>query len=214
MKKGLTELVFILDKSGSMAGMESDTIGGFNSMLEKQKKEECEAYVSTFLFNDHIKLVHDRTDLRNVRNMTREDYTVGGCTALLDAVGKAIQHIRSIHRYAREEDRPESTLFVITTDGLENASHQFSRRDVKGMIEQQKSLGWQFIFLGANIDSEEAASEIGIENDHAFLYKLSNKGIHASLDAVNTAVHSIRRKKVLDYYTLEVIKDILNKAEE
>ena len=214
MKKGLTELVFILDKSGSMAGMESDTIGGFNSMLEKQKKEEGEAYVSTILFNDHIKLIHDRADIRNVRNMTREDYIAGGSTALLDAVGKSIQHIRSIHRYAREEDRPESTLFVITTDGLENASHQFSRSEVKGMIEQQKALGWQFIFLGANIDSEEAASEIGIEKDHAFLYKISNKGVRASLDAVNKAVYNIRRSRVIDYDTLEEIKDTLNKAEE
>ena len=154
MKKNLTELVFILDRSGSMAGLESDTIGGFNAMIEKQKKEPGNALVSTVLFDHERKVIHDRQDIQQVEPMTDRDYYVGGCTALLDAVGCAIHHIGNVHKYAREEDRPEKTLFVITTDGMENASRQYSYDKLKKLIRRQKEkYGWEFIFLGANIDA-------------------------------------------------------------
>ena len=159
MKKNSTEIVFILDRSGSMAGLEDDTIGGFNSMIEKQKQEQGDAYVSTILFDNDCEVVHDRVDIQKVPPMTRKDYYVRGCTALLDAVGGAVHHISNIHKYARKEDIPEKTLFVITTDGMENASHRYDYQQVRRMIEQKKELGWEFLFLGANID---AAKEAGI----------------------------------------------------
>ena len=162
MKKGLTELVFILDRSGSMAGLEGDTIGGFNAMIAKQKKADGEAYVSTVLFDNESVVIHDRVDIQKITPMTEEQYSVRGCTALLDAIGKAIHHIGNVHKYAREEDRPEHTLFVITTDGMENASHRYTAEQVKQKIERQKQkYGWEFIFLGANIDAVETASCIG-----------------------------------------------------
>ena len=166
MKKGLTEIVFILDRSGSMHGLEADTIGGFNSMMEKQKKnsgDDGEAYVSTVLFDDFSRVLHDRIPIENVPEMTDNDYYVGGCTALLDALGGAIHHIGNIHKYARKEDVPEKTLFVIITDGMENASRNYSYEMIQKMVKrQQKKYGWEFIFIGANIDAVMEAGRFGI----------------------------------------------------
>ena len=163
MRENLTELVFILDRSGSMSGLEADTIGGFNSMIKKQQKEEGEAIVSTVLFDDQCEVLHDRVEISKIKKMTEDDYYVRGCTALLDAVGGAIHHIGNIHKYAREEDRPAKTLFIITTDGLENASHRYTFKDIKRMIERQKEkYNWEFLFLGANIDAIEVTGNMGI----------------------------------------------------
>ncbi len=156
MRKNLTEIVFILDRSGSMSGLEADTFGGYNSLLEKQKKEEGEAVVSTVLFDDTQEVLHDRVDLDKMKPITDKEYYVRRCTALLDAVGGAIHHIGNVHKYAREEDRPEKTLFIITTDGMENSSRRYTYDKVKKMVERQKSkYGWEFLFLGANIDAIE-----------------------------------------------------------
>jgi len=193
MKKGLTELVFILDRSGSMAGLEGDTIGGFNAMIEKQKKAAGEAYVSTVLFDNESVVIHDRVDVMKVKPLTEEEYSVRGCTALLDAIGKAIHHIGNVHKYARQEDVPEHTLFVITTDGMENASHCYSSDRVKQMIERQKSkYGWEFIFLGANIDAIEAAGHLGIKQDRAVSYRSDSKGTRLNYDVINQAVCCMR----------------------
>ena len=189
MKKNLTELVFILDRSGSMSGLEDDTIGGFNAMIQKQKAEPGEAFVSTVLFDNESIVLHDRVDIQRVAPMTREDYWVRGCTALLDAVGGAIHHIGNVHKYAREEDRPEKTLFVITTDGMENASRKYSYGRLKGMIERQKEkYGWEFIFLGANIDAAKEAARFGIGADHAANYHADTLGTAVIYEAVNEAV--------------------------
>ena len=163
MKKALTEIVFILDRSGSMSGLESDTIGGFNALISKQKKEDGQALVSTVLFDDRSEVLHDRVPLERIEKMTDKDYYVRGCTALLDAIGGAIHHIGNVHKYAREEDRPERTLFIITTDGMENASKRYTYDKVKQMVERQKSkYGWEFIFLGAKIDALDVAGRFGI----------------------------------------------------
>ena len=189
MKKNLTELVFILDRSGSMSGLEDDTIGGFNAMIQKQKAEPGEAFVSTVLFDNESIVLHDRVDIQRVAPMTRENYWVRGCTALLDAVGGAIHHIGNVHKYAREEDRPEKTLFVITTDGMENASRKYSYGRLKGMIERQKEkYGWEFIFLGANIDAAKEAARFGIGADHAANYHADTLGTAVIYEAVNEAV--------------------------
>ncbi|MBE6725190.1 MAG: VWA domain-containing protein [Ruminococcaceae bacterium] len=176
MKKGLTELVFILDRSGSMAPLTDDTIGGFNAMIEKQKKEEGECLVSTVLFANDSRVIHDRIPLSEVPELTDREYYAGGCTALLDAVGGAVKHISTIHRYARAEDVPEKTLFVITTDGMENASHKYSGKQVRETVENmKKERGWEFIFLAANIDAAEAASKIGISREWAMNYTADAK---------------------------------------
>ena len=196
MKKNLTEIVFILDRSGSMAGLERDTIGGFNAMIRKQKGEEGEAYVSTVLFDNHTEVIHDRVDVRKIQPMTRKDYYVRGCTALLDAVGKAIHHVGNVHKYAREEDRPEKTLFVITTDGMENASHKYSYDRVKAMIQRQKEkYGWEFLFLGANIDAASEAARFGIDADCAANYHADRKGTAVIYEAVSEAVCSVRASR-------------------
>ena len=193
MKKNLTELVFILDRSGSMAGLERDTIGGFNAMIEKQKREPGEALISTVLFDNETEVIHDRVDLRKIERLTDREYYVRGCTALLDAVGGAIHHIGNVHKYAREEDRPEKTLFVITTDGMENASRKYSYDRVKMMIQrQQEKYGWEFIFLGANIDAAKEAARFGISEDRAANYHADSKGTAVIYEAVSQAVCSVR----------------------
>lgn len=198
MKKGLTELVFILDRSGSMHGLEGDTIGGFNSLIEKQKKTEGEALVSAVLFDDECRVLYDREDLMAIRPMTRDDYFVGGCTALLDAVGGAIHHIGNVHKYARSEDVPEHTLFIITTDGMENASHQYTAERVKQMIVRQKEkYGWEFLFLGANMDAVETASHFGIDRDRAVTYRCDPVGTALNYDVLSEAVGSVRMNRKL-----------------
>lgn len=193
MKKGLTELVFILDRSGSMGGLEGDTIGGFNAMLEKQRREEGEALVSTVLFDNVSEVLHDRVGVEDVRPLTERDYTVRGCTALLDAVGGAIRHIGNIHKYAREEDVPEHTVFVITTDGMENASRRYTLPRVREMIRrQQERYGWEFLFLGANIDAVETAGQFGIGADRAANYHADSAGTQLNYQVLSDAISQVR----------------------
>ena len=193
MKKNLTELVFILDRSGSMAGLEADTIGGFNSMIERQKKAKGEALVSTVLFSDESAVIHDRVDLRSIEPLTDRQYFAGGCTALIDAIGGAIHHIGNVHKYAREEDRPERTVFVITTDGMENASRRYTSDAVKAMVRRQKEkYGWEFLFLGANIDAVETAARYGIGADRAVTYKNDVRGQKLNYQVVGKAVLHMR----------------------
>ena len=184
----MTELVFILDRSGSMSGLEGDTIGGFNAMIKKQQKETDAALVSTVLFNQRSEVLHDRIALADVKPLTEEDYQVGGTTALLDAVGNAVKHIKNVHKYARDEDRPAKTIFIITTDGLENSSREFSYKDVKRLIEQQKELGWEFVFLGANIDAAEVADSIGIDRRRAVNYHSDRVGTQKVYGAMSNFV--------------------------
>ena len=194
MKQNLTELVFILDRSGSMAGLEADTIGGFNAMIEKQKAENGEAYVSTVLFDDVSEVIHDRVDIRKIQPLTRAQYYVRGCTALLDAVGQAIHHIGNVHKYAREEDRPAKTLFVITTDGMENASRTYTYSKLKAMIERKKEMyGWEFLFLGANIDAAREAARFGITEDRAANYHADAKGTSVIYETVGEAICHVRQ---------------------
>ena len=193
MKKGLTELVMILDRSGSMGGLESDTIGGFNSLIQKQKKEEGEAYVSVVLFDDVSEVIYDRVSINKVEPMTDKQYYVRGCTALLDAIGGAIRHIATVHKYARPEDVPEKTLFIITTDGLENASKHFSYADVRRMIEKEKEkYGWEFIFMGANMDAVAEAARFGIKASRAVRFENDGEGQQINYDVMSSIVTSAR----------------------
>lgn len=193
MKNGLTELVFILDRSGSMQGLERDTIGGFNSMIERQKAQDGEVYVSTVLFDNLSEVIHDRVKLSEIKPMTEREYFTRGSTALLDAVGSAVRHIKTVHKYAREEDVPEKTIFVITTDGMENSSTQYTHAKVKAMIEQQqKEHGWEFLFLGANIDAAESAKSIGIDKNHAADYICDSAGTELNFRALSDAVCAAR----------------------
>ena len=193
MKNDLTELVFILDRSGSMSGLEGDTIGGFNAMIEKQKKESGSCFVSTILFDNVSEVLHDRVKLEDVQPLTDRDYTVRGCTALLDAIGGAIHHISNIHKYARPEDVPEHTVFVITTDGMENASHRYGSDKVKQMIEHEKAkYGWEFLFLAANIDAVETAANIGVSRDRAVNYNADAMGTQLLYESVSKAVSKVR----------------------
>ncbi len=193
MKKNLTELVMILDRSGSMGGLESDTIGGCNSMMAKQREAEGEVLVSTVLFDDRIEVLYDRVPLDKVPQMTEKEYYVRGCTALLDAVGRAIHHIGNVHKYIREEDRPEKTIFVITTDGLENASREYTYERVKEMVERQKEkYGWEFLFLAANIDAVETAGHFGISADRAVDYHADARGTALNYRVLERAIHSVR----------------------
>ena len=198
MKKDLTEVVFILDRSGSMFHMVQDTIGGFNSMLEKQKKETGEALISTVLFSSRSEVLHDRVNIREVAPITEKEYQVGGNTALIDAIGGAVHHIGNVHKYARAEDVPEHTIFIIITDGMENASHCYSSDQVKQMIERQKDkYGWEFLFLGANIDAVETASRFGIGADRSTNYHNDAEGQATNYMDVSDAISSVRSHATL-----------------
>lgn len=194
MRKGLTEVVFILDRSGSMSGLEADTIGGFNSMIQKQKKEDGEAYISTVLFDDRTEVLYDRVPVSRVEPMNENQYFVRGCTALLDALGGAIHHIANVHKYVREEDRPEKTLFIITTDGMENSSRIYTYDKVKKMVEKEKKkYGWEFLFLGANIDAVAVAGRFGIGADRAINYECDSKGTALNYQVLSETVSAVRR---------------------
>ena len=189
----MTELVFILDRSGSMSGLEKDTIGGFNSMIEKQKREDGQALVSTVLFDNESVVIHDRLPLDRVPPLTEREYYTRGCTALLDAVGGAIHHIGNVHKYARREDVPEKTLFIITTDGYENASRRYDYERVRQMIQHEKEkYGWEFLFLGANIDAAAEAKRFGISEDRAVTYKCDAAGTALNYDFISEAVCNVR----------------------
>ena len=213
MKKNLTEIVFILDRSGSMSGLESDTIGGFNSLIEKQKKEEGAALVSTVLFSGASAVIHDRVPIQEVPPMTEKDYIVGGCTALLDAIGGAIHHIGNIHKYARSEDVPQHTLFVITTDGMENASRLYDSREIKDMIQRQKKQhGWEFLFLGANIDAVTTADRLGIAKSRAVTYRSDRLGTLLNFSVLDGAVSSVRRSEELsEDWKLRIEQDFVRR---
>ena len=199
MQNNITELVFIMDRSGSMSGLEKDAVGGFNSMIERQKKLDGKVYVSTVLFSNSAEVLHDRIDISEIAPMTERDYQVGGCTALMDALGGAIHHIVNIHRYARPEDVPEHTVFVITTDGLENASREYSAEKVRSMIKhEEEKHGWEFLFLAANIDAVETAANFGIRADRASNYRASPAGTADMYDCVSEAVEMLRCNKSID----------------
>ncbi|MBR4906732.1 MAG: VWA domain-containing protein [Clostridia bacterium] len=198
MNNNLTELVFILDRSGSMAGLEADTIGGFNAMIEKQKRETGDAFLSTVLFSNASTVLYDRVDIRKVEPMTERQYFVGGCTALLDAIGDAIHHIGNVHKYAREEDRPAKTVFVITTDGMENASRRYTYEEVQRMVDRQRErFGWEFLFLGANMDAISAARRFGIREDRAVRYECDAKGTQLNFEVVSETIGCVREGKPL-----------------
>lgn len=198
MQNNITELVFILDRSGSMSGLESDTIGGFNSLIEKQKKQDDECFVTTVLFDNELETIHDRAELSQIKPMTEDDYTVRGCTALIDAIGSTIEHIGRIHKYARAEDVPVHTMFVIMTDGMENASRKYSSRKVKKMIERRKEAdSWEFLFIGANIDAVETAADFGIGRERAVNYHADRKGTSVVYETVAKAVGAVRASKPL-----------------
>jgi len=208
MKENLTELVFILDRSGSMNGMEEDTIGGFNSMIEKQKKEEGECLVSVVLFNHTCEVLYDRVPIAQVPTMTRAEYFTTGCTALLDAMGGAIHHIGNVHKYARQEDIPEKTIFVITTDGMENASRTYSADKVRQMVKhEQDKYGWEFLFLGANIDAVETARRYGLKEGHAVRFHNDREGIGLNYKVMSETIAHVRTCK-------EVPTDWLHEIDE
>lgn len=207
MKKNLTELVFILDKSGSMAGLEKDTIGGFNAMIEKQKKLDGECLVSCVLFDNEQKVIYDRVPVAEVRPMTEDDYTVGGCTALVDALGLSVKHIGNIHKYIRDEDVPEHTVFVITTDGMENASRKYSSDKVKKMVSKKTEKdGWEFLYLAANIDAVETGAAIGIRKERTANYKCDGKGTGLLYETVSEAIYGLRTCKAVDDNWAEVLE--------
>lgn len=216
MKKNLTELVFILDRSGSMSGLERDTIGGFNSMIEKQKKQEGECIVSTVLFNNDSQVIHDRVPLDKIEPMNERDYYVSGGTALIDAIGGAIHHIGNVHKYARKEDVPENTIFIITTDGYENASYRYSSDKVKRMIEHEKEkYGWEFLFIGANIDAVETAKHYGIDQDRAVNYHADAQGTDIVYATVSQAVCNVRMNKCMaENWSEDIDNDYKNRGKK
>ena len=196
MKNGITEMVFILDRSGSMSGLEADTIGGFNSLIEKQKRQEGKCYISTVLFDDVSTVLYDRVELEKIRPMTNDDYVPRGCTALIDAIGGAVHHIGNVHKYIRTEDVPENTVFVIITDGCENASIKYTADTVKAMIEEKKrEFGWEFMFIGANIDSVTTAGRFGISGSRAVDYKADSTGTCVAYGAVAETLKNFRASK-------------------
>lgn len=192
----LTELVFLLDRSGSMHGLEQDTIGGFNGMLEQQKREPGEAVVTTVLFDDQYQLLHDRIPLQAVQPMDGKTYYVRGCTALLDAMGKAITKIRQAHEGMHPDCRPNRVLFVITTDGLENASRSYSWAQIRELVEGQKAQGWEFLFLGANLDAVATAARWGIHRDRAVQFHSDHKGTQLNYQTVSQAVSDFRQGRM------------------
>lgn len=194
MKHEITELVFILDASGSMSGLEKDTIGGFNSLINKNKKENEKTIVSTVFFNDKVHIIHDRIDINLIEKLTDKDYIPAGCTAMLDAIGSSIMHIKQMHNNLNEDVKPTKTLFIITTDGLENASREYSYTKIKNLIEKQKELGWEFLFLGANIDAIGEAEKFGIEKDKVANYKCTSKGIDVNFEALDAAICQFKEK--------------------
>ena len=197
MNKDLTEVVFIIDESGSMHGLEGDTVGGFNSTVDKQKKLEGECLVSTVMFNTRSRVIHDRVNIRDIKEMASADYCPSGSTALIDALGDSIRHIKMVHRYIREEDVPSKTMFVITTDGMENASRKYSLSEVKKMIEERKENGWEFVFLAANIDAAETARSYGIDADSCVDYVNDAKGNQLKYACMCEAITSVRTSKKL-----------------
>lgn len=215
-KTKITELVFILDKSGSMHGLEADTVGGFNSMIEKQRKKEGKCFVSTVLFDNFTEVVHDRVLLSEIKPMTEEQFCVGGCTALCDAVGGAIKHISNVHKYARKEDVPKNTVFVIATDGMENASQKYSSDRIKEMIEEKrKKYGWEFLFLGANIDAVSTAAHFGIGADRAVRYHADPKGTRMAFSVVDAAIEKKRDNgEIEENWSEKLKKDFASRAPE
>ena len=212
MKNNVTELVFIIDRSGSMSGLEKDTVGGFNSMIKKQKEVKGECYVSTVLFDGVCEVLHDRKKLSEIPEMTERDYVPRGSTALLDAIGRAIKHIGNIHKYAREEDVPAHTMFVITTDGQENSSVSYSAAEIKRLIQRRREkYGWEFLFIGANIDAIETAASYGIEKDRAVNYRADSKGTRTLYDSVATAACSLRRHSAISEDWSQAVNDDFNK---
>ncbi len=202
MKKGFAELVFILDRSGSMSGLESDTIGGFNSMIHKQKKQEGQANITTVLFDDRIEVIHDRFSLDIIKPLTEEDYYVRGCTSLLDAIGTTIHKIGNIQKYLPDEEKAEKVIFVITTDGLENSSKEYNYEMIKRMIERQKrKYGWEFMFLGANMDAVSEAKKFGIDDNRSVSFHNDSAGVKLNYKTLSNALCSMRsmgRMEVMD----------------
>ena len=215
MNNNLTEIVFIMDRSGSMAGLEGDTIGGFNAMVEKQKKEDGEALLSTVLFSGGSYVLYDRVDVRKVEPMTEQQYQVGGCTALLDAIGGAVHHIANVHKYAREEDRPGKTIFVITTDGMENASRAYTYDEVQRMVKhEQEKYGWEFLFLGANMDAISAARSFGIRPDRAVRYRSDRAGTELNYQVVSETVARVRRRERIEPdWCAPIVADVEKRGE-
>ncbi len=204
--KDLMEVVFILDRSGSMSGLEADTIGGFNATLKRQKELPGEVLWSTVLFDDKHEVIHDRVPIGKIEKLTEKEYYVRGCTALLDAIGRAVHHIRNIHKYARPEDVPGKTLFVITTDGMENASREYSYADVKRMIESQQEAGWEFLFLGANMDAVSVAGRMGIRPERSATFINDSQGISTNYGAVSAAMCCYRATGAINEEALEAVR--------
>ena len=215
MNNNLTEIVFILDRSGSMAGLEDDTIGGFNAMVEKQKKESGKALFSAILFSENCQVLYDRTEIQKVEPMTEQQYLVGGCTALLDAIGGAVHHIANVHKYAREEDRPGKTIFIITTDGMENSSHRYTYDEVQRMVKhEQEKYGWEFLFLGANMDAISAARSFGIRADRAVQYRRDSAGTKLNYRVISETVAKVRRhKKISEDWSAPIEADVKKRGE-
>ncbi len=213
MNPNLTEIVFIIDRSGSMAGLEADTVGGFNAMVERQKKEDGAALLSAVLFSNSSEVLYDRVDIRKVEPLTDAQYRVGGCTALLDAVGDAVQHIKNVHKYARSEDRPAKTVFVITTDGMENASRRHSYESVQALIRRMREqYGWEFLFLGANIDAISEAKRFGISEKRAVRYECDSAGTALNFDVVGKTIGSFRKgEAICDSWCAPIEADYQNR---
>lgn len=214
MKTNISELVFILDKSGSMSGLESDTIGGYNAMLKKQQQQPGEAIVTTVLFDDNYELLHDRINIKGIRPITEKEYFVGGCTALLDAIGKTIHKIGNAQKHTGEEQQADKVMFVITTDGMENASKEYSYDKIKAMVEHQKEkYGWEFIFLGANIDAIAAAASFGISANRAANYNPDGVGTKLNYEAVSDAVSELRASRpIADSWKAEIDEDFTRRG--